>query len=74
MDAARVGQRALRGADRRGAELTSSTVQSLSRVPGGFDYLLKDRIADLGELTEAIKRVAAGEPFIDWRSSDVYRR
>ncbi|WP_381805353.1 LuxR C-terminal-related transcriptional regulator [Streptomyces niveus] len=50
---------------------TGSAVQALSREPGGFGYLLKDRIADIGELTEAIKCVAAGEPFID---AEVVRR
>ncbi|MGI5195883.1 response regulator transcription factor [Streptomyces sp. CA-288835] len=44
---------------------TGTAVQELSRAPGGFGYLLKDRIADPSELTEGIKRVAAGEPFID---------
>ncbi|WCN05174.1 response regulator transcription factor [Streptomyces sp. M92] len=44
---------------------TSGVVRALSREPESFGYLLKDRIADLDELTEAVKRVAAGEPFID---------
>ena len=44
---------------------TGSAVQLMSRDPQGFGYLLKDRVADIDELTDAIKRVAAGESVID---------
>lgn len=44
---------------------TGSAVEVMSRRPGGFGYLLKDRIADLGELADAVKRVGAGEPVMD---------
>ncbi|WP_221476433.1 LuxR C-terminal-related transcriptional regulator [Streptomyces zagrosensis] len=44
---------------------TGTALRDLSREPTGFGYLLKDRIADLAELTRAIERVAAGESFID---------
>ncbi len=42
-----------------------SAVQVMSRDPRGFGYLLKDRIADVYELTAAIKRVGAGESVVD---------
>ncbi|MEV5932952.1 response regulator transcription factor [Streptomyces sp. NPDC052079] len=44
---------------------TGSAVEVMTRQPGGFGYLLKDRIADVGELADAIKRVGAGEPVMD---------
>ncbi|GAA2722108.1 response regulator transcription factor [Streptomyces luteosporeus] len=44
---------------------TGSAVQVMSREPRGFGYLLKDRIADVYELTAAVKRVGAGESVID---------
>jgi DNA-binding NarL/FixJ family response regulator len=44
---------------------TSSAVQLMARDPQGFGYLLKDRVADVDELTDALKRVTAGESVID---------
>jgi DNA-binding NarL/FixJ family response regulator len=44
---------------------TSSAVQLMARNPQGFGYLLKDRIADVDELTGALKRLVAGESVID---------
>ncbi|MGS2588568.1 response regulator transcription factor [Streptomyces hebeiensis] len=44
---------------------TGRAVEAMSRQPGGFGYLLKERIADVDELTDAIKRVDAGEPVMD---------
>lgn len=44
---------------------TGSAVEVMSRQPGGFGYLLKDRIAEVSELADAIKRVGAGEPVMD---------
>jgi DNA-binding NarL/FixJ family response regulator len=32
---------------------------------GGFGYLLKDRVLDIGELADAIRRVAAGGTAVD---------
>ncbi|MEU1677343.1 response regulator transcription factor [Streptomyces roseifaciens] len=42
-----------------------SAVQVMARRARGFGYLLKDRVADVEELTGAIKRVGAGESVID---------
>lgn len=44
---------------------TSGTVRALAADPHGFGYLLKDRVADIGELGAALKRVAAGETVVD---------
>ncbi|MEU1309222.1 response regulator transcription factor [Streptomyces cinnamoneus] len=44
---------------------TGSAVRVMSRDPRGFGYLLKDRIADVYELSDAVKRVGAGESVID---------
>ncbi|MFF8830917.1 response regulator [Streptomyces sp. NPDC015131] len=44
---------------------TSAAVHVLARSPGGFGYLLKERVADAAELYDALRRVAAGEPAID---------
>jgi DNA-binding NarL/FixJ family response regulator len=37
----------------------------LAGVPGGVGYLLKDRVADVSELIEAISRVARGGTVLD---------
>ncbi|MFV0131734.1 LuxR C-terminal-related transcriptional regulator [Streptomyces sp. HMX87] len=44
---------------------TGGAVRALAASPRGFGYLLKDRIADVGELHDALERVAAGESVID---------
>ncbi|QGV82930.1 response regulator transcription factor [Streptomyces ficellus] len=44
---------------------TSAAVHVLARSPGGFGYLLKERVADAHELHDALRRVAAGESAID---------
>ncbi|MEV5610619.1 response regulator transcription factor [Streptomyces sp. NPDC052225] len=44
---------------------SSSTVQALAERPEGFGYLLKERVADVDELSSALKRVAAGETVLD---------
>jgi DNA-binding NarL/FixJ family response regulator len=44
---------------------TTDTVRALAKDPRGFGYLLKERVADIGELAGAIKRVAAGETVLD---------
>jgi DNA-binding NarL/FixJ family response regulator len=43
----------------------SYALRLLERAPGAVGYLLKDRIADLTDLTDALRRVAAGETVID---------
>jgi DNA-binding NarL/FixJ family response regulator len=40
-------------------------VRLLSSGEGGVGYLLKDRVADFDELTEAIRRIARGGTVID---------
>ncbi|MDN0199920.1 response regulator transcription factor [Streptomyces sp. S.PNR 29] len=44
---------------------TGGAIRALAASPRGFGYLLKDRVADVGELHDALKRVAAGESVID---------
>ncbi|MEV7424867.1 MULTISPECIES: response regulator transcription factor [unclassified Streptomyces] len=44
---------------------TTSAVQAMARDCRGFGYLLKDRVADAGELSDALQRVAAGETVMD---------
>ncbi|GIE47412.1 DNA-binding response regulator [Amorphoplanes nipponensis] len=44
---------------------TTTALRALSRHPRGLGYLLKERIADVGQLIEAIGRVAAGGSVID---------
>ncbi|KRV48058.1 LuxR family transcriptional regulator [Wenjunlia vitaminophila] len=44
---------------------TNSAVRALARHRKGFGYLLKDRVADIDELVEAIGRVAEGESVLD---------
>lgn len=50
---------------------TGNAMRILSRDAAGFGYLLKDRIADPDELTDALKRVADGESCI---APEVVRR
>ncbi|MFF1353351.1 response regulator [Streptomyces sp. NPDC058297] len=44
---------------------TTDTVRALAEQPEGFGYLLKERVADIGELGGALKRVASGETVLD---------
>jgi DNA-binding NarL/FixJ family response regulator len=44
---------------------TSDVASLLGDDPQGVGYLLKDRVADLAELDETIKRIAAGGAVID---------
>ena len=44
---------------------TGDIAQLLGDDPSRVGYLLKDRVADLGELDDAIKRVGAGGSVID---------
>jgi DNA-binding NarL/FixJ family response regulator len=44
---------------------TTGTVRALAQDPRGFGYLLKERVADIGELAGALKRIAAGETVVD---------
>jgi len=44
---------------------TTHAVRLLADNAGGIGYLLKDRVSDLGELSDAIRRVAAGGSAID---------
>ncbi|WP_306298031.1 MULTISPECIES: response regulator transcription factor [unclassified Streptomyces] len=44
---------------------TGSAVRALAASPRGFGYLMKDRLADVAELRDALARVAAGESVID---------
>ena len=37
----------------------------VAEASGGVGYLLKDRVSDIGQLAEAIRRVAAGESVLD---------
>jgi DNA-binding NarL/FixJ family response regulator len=37
----------------------------LTEDPGGLGYLLKDRVADVGEFVDAVRRVAAGGAALD---------
>jgi DNA-binding NarL/FixJ family response regulator len=43
----------------------SYALRLVEEAPGGVGYLLKDRIADIGDLTAALRRVEAGETVID---------
>jgi DNA-binding NarL/FixJ family response regulator len=40
-------------------------MELIERGEGGVGYLLKDRVADLGEFAEAVRRVAVGQSVID---------
>ncbi|MFC7217432.1 LuxR C-terminal-related transcriptional regulator [Streptomyces polyrhachis] len=44
---------------------TGRPVQALLDDPRGFGYLLKEKVADPGELVSALCRVAAGESVVD---------
>lgn len=44
---------------------TTTAVQLLAASPAGFGYLLKERLGDVGELSEAVTRVASGDSVID---------
>ena len=44
---------------------THYALRLVQETPRGVGYLLKDRVADVNELTEAIRRVAAGGLVID---------
>jgi DNA-binding NarL/FixJ family response regulator len=44
---------------------TSYTARLLAGNPAGLGYLLKDRVADVAEFTEALVRVAAGGTALD---------
>lgn len=44
---------------------TAWAVRLLGDDPRGMGYLLKDRVANVGELSDAIVRVAAGETVVD---------
>lgn len=48
----------------------SDALAMIAGDAGGFGYLLADRVSDLEELGEAVRRVARGEPVVD---SDVVR-
>ena len=52
----------------------------LASGQGGVGYLLKDRVADVGEFVDAVRRVAAGGTVLDpevvaalWRGSATSR-
>jgi DNA-binding NarL/FixJ family response regulator len=44
---------------------TRYAVELVREDPGGIGYLLKDRVARLDDLTDAVRRVAAGDTVID---------
>jgi DNA-binding NarL/FixJ family response regulator len=44
---------------------TRYAVDLMAQGAGGFGYLLKDRVLDVGELVDAIRRVAAGGTAVD---------
>jgi serine/threonine-protein kinase len=44
---------------------TTHLAELLEEDPRGFGYLLKERVADTSQLTQAIERAACGEPVID---------
>jgi DNA-binding NarL/FixJ family response regulator len=44
---------------------TEHLFQLLADDPRGVGYVLKERVADIGQFTDAIRRVAAGESVID---------
>lgn len=44
---------------------TQSAAELFARAPAGVGYLLKDRVADVGEFIEAISRVAGGGTVLD---------
>jgi DNA-binding NarL/FixJ family response regulator len=44
---------------------TAAAAELLEGAPAGVGYLLKDRVADIGEFTDAITRVARGGTVLD---------
>lgn len=44
---------------------TEQLFELLAGDPRGIGYVLKERVADIGQFTDAIRRVAAGESVID---------
>jgi DNA-binding NarL/FixJ family response regulator len=44
---------------------TEQLFELLATDPRGIGYVLKERVADIGQFTDAIRRVAAGESVID---------
>lgn len=46
-------------------DVTSYASELLSTVGNGIGYLLKDKVADVGVLLDALDRVAAGEQVVD---------
>jgi DNA-binding NarL/FixJ family response regulator len=44
---------------------TAAAAELLEGAPAGVGYLLKDRVADIGEFTDAIARVARGDTVLD---------
>ena len=44
---------------------SAHAVRLLADAPGGIGYLLKDRVADIAELADAVRRVAAGGTVVD---------
>jgi serine/threonine-protein kinase len=44
---------------------TQHVVELLADDPRGVGYVLKERVADLAQFTDAVRRVAAGESVID---------
>jgi DNA-binding NarL/FixJ family response regulator len=50
---------------RYAADLLGATSSATHRRTGGVGYLLKDRVADVGEFVEALSRVAAGGTALD---------
>ena len=44
---------------------TEHLFELLATDPRGIGYVLKERVADIGQFTDAIRRVAAGESVID---------
>jgi len=43
----------------------SYALRLLEEGPDAVGYLLRDRVADVGELLDALQRIAAGETVID---------
>jgi DNA-binding NarL/FixJ family response regulator len=44
---------------------TTHAIQLLERGPGGLGYLLKDRVSDVREFVNSVRRIAAGGSAID---------
>jgi DNA-binding NarL/FixJ family response regulator len=43
----------------------SMALELIERVPGGMGYLLKERVADVALIVDALRRVAEGETVVD---------